>query len=169
MPAQTAPNVQGLQLEVAYRKKLGEITNLFNSAPSLNHILVNLKDKILGLIPSNVTWRSLEHRFVAGVLSAASILKAENMDLAVGKSRSSLGVGDARLNAAHFDLPDIKADSEYTLLLSSSAFIPVLKQLSDFTKAQIAITGPESVIAIREGAYLYIVSPNKPDSEASKK
>ncbi|HZE89155.1 MAG TPA: hypothetical protein VE404_06385, partial [Verrucomicrobiae bacterium] len=50
MPAQSAPNVQGLQLEVAYRKKLGDITNLFNSAPSLNHILVNLKDKILEIV-----------------------------------------------------------------------------------------------------------------------
>jgi type II secretory ATPase GspE/PulE/Tfp pilus assembly ATPase PilB-like protein len=50
MPGQTAPNVQGLQLEVAYRKKLNEITNLFNSAPSLNHILVNLKDKLLELV-----------------------------------------------------------------------------------------------------------------------
>ena len=50
MATPTAPNVETLQKEVAYRKKLAEITNLFNSAPSLNHILVNLKDKILDLV-----------------------------------------------------------------------------------------------------------------------
>jgi len=50
MPAQSSPNVKGLQLELAYKKKLVEITNLFNSAPSLSHILVNLKDKILELV-----------------------------------------------------------------------------------------------------------------------
>jgi type II secretory ATPase GspE/PulE/Tfp pilus assembly ATPase PilB-like protein len=43
-------NVEALQSEVVYRRRLGEITNLFNSAPSLNHILVNLKDKILELV-----------------------------------------------------------------------------------------------------------------------
>ncbi len=50
MPAQSSQKVESLQREVTYRRKLGEITNLFNSAPSLNHILVNLKDKILELI-----------------------------------------------------------------------------------------------------------------------
>jgi type II secretory ATPase GspE/PulE/Tfp pilus assembly ATPase PilB-like protein len=50
MPSKAAPKVETLQKEVKYRKKLGEITNLFNSAPSLNFILVNLKDKILDLI-----------------------------------------------------------------------------------------------------------------------
>ncbi|HXI01562.1 MAG TPA: ATPase, T2SS/T4P/T4SS family [Candidatus Saccharimonadales bacterium] len=49
MPPQSA-KVESLQREVLYRRKLGEITNIFNSAPSLNHILVNLKDKILDLI-----------------------------------------------------------------------------------------------------------------------
>lgn len=50
MSAQASANAESLQREVLYRRKLGEITNLFNSAPSLNHILVNLKDKILELV-----------------------------------------------------------------------------------------------------------------------
>jgi len=50
MPSPSGPKVEALQQEVVYRRKLGEITNLFNSAPSLNHILVNLKDQILDLI-----------------------------------------------------------------------------------------------------------------------
>ncbi len=50
MPPQHPPKVESLQREITYRRKLGEITNLFNSAPSLSHILVNLKDKVLELI-----------------------------------------------------------------------------------------------------------------------
>src|SRR5262245_51246298 len=48
--SQGTPNVENLQREVVYRRKLAEITSLFNSAPSLNHILVSLKDRVLDLV-----------------------------------------------------------------------------------------------------------------------
>lgn len=143
------------------------VFRLVTSAPRVigTRIEPELKEKVLQLIPATAEWHSLEHSFVDGVLSASSILKADTMDLAVGTAGSTLGVGDPRLNVAHFDLPSIKATVMYNLLLSTSAFVPVLKQLSDFTKAQIALTGPDSVIAIREGVFLYIVSPNKPEDK----
>ncbi len=55
MATHTPASVESLQKEVAYRKELGEINHLFNSAPSLNHILVNLKDKILDLVGAERT------------------------------------------------------------------------------------------------------------------
>jgi type II secretory ATPase GspE/PulE/Tfp pilus assembly ATPase PilB-like protein len=38
------------QLELGYRKRLIEIANLINSAPSITEILVDIKDKMLGLV-----------------------------------------------------------------------------------------------------------------------
>ncbi|HSN69036.1 MAG TPA: GspE/PulE family protein, partial [Thermoanaerobaculia bacterium] len=48
MAVQTAPNP--LERELDYRRKLSNITNQINSADSIQHILVALKDKILELL-----------------------------------------------------------------------------------------------------------------------
>ncbi|HEU5162892.1 MAG TPA: pilus assembly protein, partial [Thermoanaerobaculia bacterium] len=48
MAVQTAPN--SLERELDYRRKLTNITNQINSADSIQHILVALKDKILELL-----------------------------------------------------------------------------------------------------------------------
>lgn len=139
---------------------------LITSAPRVlgTRIDDDMKVKILQLIPATAEWNSLEHRFVEGVLSAAQILKAEVLILTIGPTGGYMEVGDPKINVARFDLPDLKAPSEYQLLLSAAYMVPVLKQLTDFTKAQIVVTGPESVIAVREGGFTYIVSPDRPDA-----
>jgi len=48
MTVQTAPS--SLERELDYRKKLTQITNQINSAESISHILMTLKDKILELL-----------------------------------------------------------------------------------------------------------------------
>ena len=48
MTVQTSAN--SLERELEYRKKLTSITNQLNSADSIQHILLSLKDKILELL-----------------------------------------------------------------------------------------------------------------------
>lgn len=127
-----------------------------------------LVDRIRALVPDNAPWGNLEHQFVRGVMKAASILKADVMTLSVGPNGSSLGVGEERLNIARFDLPAFKDAQSYELTLPKTVMVPVLTQLTDFTKAQMCLTGPDSVIAIREGTYTYIISPDKPGADAKK-
>ena len=50
MTAQATPSSSSLEKELEYRKKLTSITNQLNSADSIPHILLSLKDKILELL-----------------------------------------------------------------------------------------------------------------------
>jgi type II secretory ATPase GspE/PulE/Tfp pilus assembly ATPase PilB-like protein len=46
----TRPMVDNTQRELSYRKKLIEIANLINAAPSIQEILVDIKDRVLDLV-----------------------------------------------------------------------------------------------------------------------
>src|SRR2546426_5499717 len=50
MTAQATSSSSSLERELEYRKKLTAITNQLNSADSIPHILLSLKDKILELL-----------------------------------------------------------------------------------------------------------------------
>src|SRR5437867_2378498 len=52
MTAQVTSSSSSLERELEYRKKLTAITNQINSADSIPHILMTLKDKILELLDS---------------------------------------------------------------------------------------------------------------------
>lgn len=123
------------------------------------------KDKISSLVPSTAEWHALEHRFVEGTLKASGILRAEAVTFEVRSLGALLRVGDPRMNVADFELPDYKSAAGYDLSVASSHIVPVFKQLSDFTKAQMALTGPDSVVAIREGGYTYYVSSYKEEEK----
>lgn len=59
----TRPPVDTTQRELTYRKKLIEIANIINAAPSLQDILVDIKDKILDLVEAErVTIFALDTR-----------------------------------------------------------------------------------------------------------
>jgi hypothetical protein len=140
---------------------------LATSAPRVigTRIEDHLMEKVSKLIPVESQWHPLEHRTVKGVRSAARALSAEVVTLAVKPTGSEIIVGDPRLNVAQFELPDFKAAEEYSILLSKDSLLPVLNQLSDFTKAEMTLTGPDSVIGIREGSFSYIISPDKAENK----
>ncbi|HLA79903.1 MAG TPA: GspE/PulE family protein [Vicinamibacteria bacterium] len=59
----TRPPIDTTQRELTYRKKLIEIANIINAAPSLQDILVDIKDKILDLVEAErVTIFALDTR-----------------------------------------------------------------------------------------------------------
>lgn len=124
---------------------------------------------IMNLIPAEAAWVHLAYRTVQGVLESMQKLSAESVTIQVGPNGSLFLVGDARQNSAQFPFPELKSEKdEYQLLIQAKLVGPVLKQLSDFTKATIALTGPDSVVGFREGPYVYIVSPDKAPVEAAK-
>lgn len=142
------------------------VFRLVTSAPRVIGTRIDeaIQAKVLELVPPTADWRPLEHRLVTGVLSAARILSAEVIKLSVSSAGGVMIVGDPRLNVGQFELPDLKSAVEYSLLLSASALVPVFKQLVDFTKVQMTLTGPDSVIAIKEGSYTYVISPDRPET-----
>ena len=56
MTAQATSSSSSLERELEYRKKLTAITNQLNSAESIPHILLTLKDKILELRQAPTTY-----------------------------------------------------------------------------------------------------------------
>ena len=48
-----ATRVAAAEAEIAYRKRLQEITNQINSAPSCREIVLQLKDRILELLEAD--------------------------------------------------------------------------------------------------------------------
>lgn len=110
------------------------------------------------------TQHPLEQGFVKGMLKASQILKDKELLLrmVVGPTGSRFIVGDPKINAATFSLPEFRSTGEtYTLVLPPAHTLGAFSQLSDFTRASMTLTGPDGVIGLREGDYLYIISSDK--------
>lgn len=104
----------------------------------------------------------LDQTTVQGVLETTKLLKADEIMVRVKEGGGHIFVGAEVSHNATFDMPKLvpqDGQDDYTLPVSASVLIDVLQQVSDYTQAQLVLTGPDSLLAIREGEYMYIVSP----------
>src|SRR5262245_31563094 len=119
-----APAADSAQRELSYRKRLIEIANAINAAPSIQDILVDIKDKILDLVEAErVTIFALDTKnqelfslFKVGQ-DVKEIRVAKKFDSIAGfaaLSRKTLNIGDAynsaELTALH---PNLRFDSRW--------------------------------------------------------
>lgn len=122
-------------------------------------------EKIRALVPVDGVWQHLGRRLVSSVLEAAQKLSAERVTLRVTSEGSTVLVGEKRTNSVEVPSSEIKAAASYELVLRTELLTPIFKLLSDFTQAQLLLTGPDSVVAVREGRYTFVLSPDRPEEK----
>lgn len=121
----------------------------------------HIQEKVLGLIPADRKWIPLGFQLVKGIQEAISKLKAENVLFLCTPNGTKVVVGEERQNSVSFRFPDLVTAEEFKLTFPTTLINPVLNQISDFTKAEIMVIGPATIVPIREGDYTYIMSPSK--------
>lgn len=121
----------------------------------------HMVERVLAAIPADSKWVPLPSRLVTGILDAAKKLKAENIFFLPGPAGTKIIVGEEKQNSISFKFPELVAPTEYKLVLPSPVLLAVLGQITDYTKAEITLTGPDSIVPVREGSYLFVVSPGK--------
>lgn len=111
---------------------------------------------------------NLEQPLVQGILDAYALLKSEEIILKVGKKKgeSVFQVGHDNAHHARFVL-NIKSSTTYELNFNAKLIAAVFRQLTDFSTTKLVLTGDgaDQMVGIRDGDYLYIVSPLQPDDE----
>lgn len=121
----------------------------------------HLVEHVMAMIPAEAKWVHLGARLVNGIQEAIQKLSAENVLLFASPSGTRVVVGEEKQNSITFQFPELVAASDYQLVFHSALVAPVFKQVTDYTKAEICLTGANSVVPIREGAYMFVISPAK--------
>lgn len=121
----------------------------------------HMVDKLLKPLTGALPWAKLGLRIVTGIQEGIQILAAEHVIFHVTPKGTRIVVGESAANSIEFNFPELKYETEYQLMFHAGLISPVLKQITDFTKAEMLLTGPESVVPIREGNYMYVMSPAK--------
>lgn len=117
---------------------------------------------IEGFLPS-ATWVPLPEVGVKEIVSSYGLLKSSEVQLNVSQVIEVQIGQDVEHYAVH-RLGELKTPPEqpYTLKLNARIFTDVLRLVSDFTIAQLALVDIGSgnrFVAIREGSYTYVISP----------
>ena len=134
----TRPPVDTTQRELTYRKKLIEIANIINAAPSLQDILVDIKDKILDLVEAErVTIFALDTRNQ----ELFSLFKAgqEVKEIRVPKTFGSIA-GFTALSRKSANIKDAYDPSELARLHQNLKFDARWDKVSGFKTTQVLST-----------------------------
>lgn len=105
----------------------------------------------------------LNQSTVQGVLETSRLLKATQINLTVGPEGSTfvVGQGNEHSHTAEFALGQLKADVTYELPIDANILTDVFSGVSDFTQAELVVTGPDSLVMVQEGGYKYVISPQR--------
>src|SRR5262245_17815613 len=131
----TRAAAEATQKELSYRKKLIEIANVINAAPSIQDILVDLKDKILDLVEAErVTLFALDTRNQ----ELFSLFKAgqEIKEIRVPKSFASIA-GFAALSRKTANVQNAYDPAELARLHPSLKFDARWDRASGFRTSQV--------------------------------
>lgn len=105
---------------------------------------------------------ALDQTTVNGVLETAKLLKAEEIQINVRVAGGNIFVGAEVSHNATFEvakLVPVVGTPDYTLHINAAILLAVFEQITDYTQAKLILTGPDSMVAVREGGYIYIISP----------
>lgn len=103
----------------------------------------------------------LTRALVEGIDKTFSLLKAQELQLVVGKKKGLVRIGNENAHMAEFELEGLKTkrgEDEYTLLFASH-LVDVLKVVSNFSEAQMFLGGASDMIVVQDGAYRFLLSP----------
>jgi hypothetical protein len=142
-------------------KHAGRI-KLVTMAPETIHTSIDPANlsKVTGLLEQYPTSIPLSQAVVEGVINTFALLKAEDIYIQVKTTGVTIVVGHETSHNAEYDLNGAPgATQEFTLMLDGKIVTDVFKQLKDFTQSSLTLTTPNGLVAVREGAYTYIISP----------
>lgn len=156
-----SPNAKYIVIE--YPNRPGDVAKLVTSNPNVigSRAEPHLVEKVLGLIPADQKWTPLGTHIVRGVQEAIQKLGAEVVVFHASPKGSRVVVGEEKANSISLNFPDLLSKEEYKLTFHSTLIAPVFQQITDYTKAEVLLTGKDSVVPVREGAYMFVMSPAK--------
>ncbi len=100
------------------------------------------------------------------VRNAAMIIGSKVISLAVRENGTQVRVGSpSRGEFCEFMFPALKSSEAYELQLDADDLIPVLKETQDYTRAELLTSGPDGLVAVREGPYMYVISALADDGQ----
>jgi len=102
------------------------------------------------------------------IRNAAAIIDGKVITLAVRETGTQVRVGSpSRGEFCEFIFPALKSSEAYELHLDADDLIPVLKETQDYTRADLFASGPDGLVAVREGPYTYVLSALADDGSYS--
>lgn len=103
---------------------------------------------------------------INNTVSVFKLFKAEEVELQLGPDGGKMIVGNSHSQMGSFPLPELKAASPFSVLLSRQ-FIDVISNVTNYAEAALILgDGPRSPIVIRDGAYTFVLSPRVKPSDA---
>lgn len=109
----------------------------------------------------------LDKTTVDGVKEAKAVMNPEIITLRVGGKKTKTGqvfVGEEITDNAEFDLAGLVGDEAYEVAVDAKLLVTVFGMVTDYAKANLIITGPDSIIAVEENGYMWIISPKSEES-----
>lgn len=116
------------------------------------------RDAILSTLPDAELGAWLSKAVIDGVLDSSRVLSADVIGLEVRPGASRFVVVGSG-NFAVVPYPDLESEEQYWLWFDAKLLTAVLRQIEDYAQSLVQVTGPDSVVAIREADYLYVLSP----------
>ncbi len=144
----------------------GWAAKFVTSAPDVvgSKISPDISDRVFALLDG--TWIPLRRQLVAMIINNIQDLSAEVVMFRLSPQGSTVVVGEELVDSLTIEMPELQAP-EGELKFRADLVGPILKQLSDFTKAEIQASSPNAVLGLREGSYLYVVSAESDEASAA--
>lgn len=118
--------------------------------------------KVLDLLDEGETW-PVGRTVVKELRRALRLTDANEATLRVRARGSEIQAGARTGQFGAVDYPKLDpSGDEYDLLLQADAWRAVIKAVDDWDEAELILTGPESIVAVREAGWRYVMSPLTP-------
>jgi len=109
----------------------------------------------------------LTKSLVDGIQDMFSLLKAEEVEIVVGKGKKAGKIVVGNANTADFHETPVKelvGKEEYSLLFGKH-FVDALGTVTNFSEAQLLLAGPDSFVVVEDSGYRYLLSPRSRGAE----
>lgn len=120
-----------------------------------------IEDATVAKVKAKITAKKgipLTRSLIEGIKNTYSGFKAAEIELFVGPKGGRVQVGNENGHLAEFPSKDLKASETYSLLFGE-AFVDVLTQITDYSTAELLLSGPGGLVLVKDGRYQFYLSP----------
>mgnify|MGYP006275687509 CR=1 FL=1 len=122
-------------------------------------------ERVVGTVDKKKGY-SLPQSMVEAILKSSTLLKADTITIHRTKHKTTFSVGESASDHAEITLPRAKlpkaeSKEDYDVVMAADPFTSALQQMDDFTAAEIAFTGRDSMVSVWDDKVTYYQSPQE--------